>query len=86
MIRVERPTEELRLPTPVSIGIAVACCVVAALFWNAARQAEGYPFLGLAILALACLLLAGLSLWFARNRFVYWLGVIAVLAVAAWKG
>jgi hypothetical protein len=83
---MERPSEEFRLSTSASIGIAAVCCAVAALFWNAAGQAEGYPFLGSVILALGCLLLAGLSLWFARNRFVYWLGVITVLVVAAWKG
>ena len=83
---MERPSDELRLPTPVSLGIAAVCCAVAAFVWNAARHAEGYAFLGLVVLALGWLLLAGVSLWFAWSRFVYWSGVIAVLVVAAWKG
>lgn len=83
---MERPSEAFRLPTPVSLGIAAVGCGVAALVWNAARHAEGYAFLGLVVLALGCLLLAGVALWFARSRFVYWSGIIAILVVAAWKG
>lgn len=83
---MERPSEEFRISTPISIGIAAVFCVIAALFWSATGKTEGYLFLGSILLSLACVLLAGVFLWFARNRFVYWLGVAMVLVLFAWIG
>ncbi|MBK8325272.1 MAG: hypothetical protein IPL06_22070 [Betaproteobacteria bacterium] len=83
---MERPSEEFRISTPVSIGIAIALCGVAAAFWSAIGKTEGYAALGSLTIAGACLLLAGLALWFARSRFVFWLGLAVVLVLASWKG
>ncbi|MBL8378646.1 MAG: hypothetical protein JNM79_12305 [Burkholderiales bacterium] len=82
---MERPSEDLRIPTPVSIGIAVVLCAIAALFWSAATKTEGYVFLGSVVLSLGFLLLAGVSLWFARNRFVCWAGIAIVVVIGSWK-
>jgi hypothetical protein len=82
---MERPSEEFRISTPISIGMAAVFCVIAALFWSATGKTEGYLLLGSILLSLGCLLLAGISLWFARNRLVYWLGIAIVLVLVAWK-
>ena len=83
---MERPSEALRIPTLASLGIAAILCGIGVFLWSGARQAEGYATFGSLLLAGGCLLLAGLALWFARNRVVFWVGIAVVFVVAGWKG
>lgn len=82
---MERPSEEFRISTPLSIGIAIVLCAVAALIWSSLGKSEGYMFLGSLLLSLGCLLLAGISLWFAESRLVYWVGIVVIIGLASWK-
>lgn len=84
---MSRPRPELRLPTPVSI--AIASIFGAAGVWlgrTALRSAadstggyEGYGWLGLLLIAGAALAVAAFALYFARSRFVFWSGFVAVV-------
>jgi len=86
---MSRPLPELRLSTPISLAIAVVFGSVGLLLWRfalrtAAQSSGGYDGFGwllLLLLAGGALAVAGLALYFARNRAVYWVGVVAIVVL-----
>lgn len=86
---MSRPSPEFRLPTVVSVAIAVVFAGVGIWLGRSAvgageGGATGYEgsmwFLQL-LLAGASMLVAAAALYFARSRVVFWIGVVAVIFV-----
>lgn len=84
---MDRPSEEFRLPTAVSVGIAVVAGAVGILLGRGALHTaaqgaggfEGYGWLLQLLVAGGALAVAAGALYFAENRLVYWLGVAAII-------
>lgn len=88
---MERPSPELRLPTMVSIAIAVVACGVGYFLWSAGTREmdggasghQGYVWLLMLLFAGAAFLVASLALYFAESRLVFWIGLIAMFLIMA---
>lgn len=86
---MSRPLPELRLSTPISIAVAVVFGAVGLLLWRVALRTpaqssggyEGFGWLLLVLLAGGALAVAGFALYFARNRVVYWVGIVAIVVL-----
>lgn len=86
-----RPDEGFRLSTPVSLAIVVVFGIAGVLLGRSAlRMAaagpsgyEGYSWFLQLLFAGAALLVATLALYFARNRFLYWVGLVSMFALLA---
>lgn len=86
---MSRPSEEFRLPTLISIGIAVVFGTVGVFLSRTALRAaaqnpggyEGYGWLLQLLLAGGALVVAAGALYFAENRLVYWAGLVGIVVL-----
>lgn len=86
---MSRPSEEFRLSTPVSIGIAVVFGAAGVFLGRGALRAaaespggyEGYGWLLQLLVAGGALAIAAGALYFAENRLVYWAGLVGIVVL-----
>jgi hypothetical protein len=84
---MSRPSSEFRLPTTVSVAIAVVFAGIGIWLGRSAVGAgeggatgyEGSMWLLQLLFAGASLLVAAMALYFAESRIVFWVGVVAVI-------
>ncbi len=84
---MSRPSSEFRLPTTVSVAIAVVFTGIGIWLARSAVGAgeggatgyEGSLWLLQLLFAGASLLVAAMALYFAESRIVFWVGVVAVI-------
>lgn len=81
---------DLRIPSWLSLSIALALLAVGMWLgragWQAWDQSDGYGRLIALVLLLfagGALLLSAVALMFARSRWIYWAGVLALLGFMA---
>ncbi len=84
---MSRPSSEFRLPTTVSVAIAVVFAGIGIWLGRSAVGAgeggatgyEGSMWLLQLLFAGASLLVAAMALYFSESRIVFWVGVVAVI-------